>query len=62
MGQDSCISLGQPVAKVDCTDTNAPKRIKPLKIILDTTTLEGCPSGGYKHPQRKFTVCTETQK
>ncbi len=60
--KDSCISLGQPVAKVVCTDTNAPKRIKPLKIILDTTTLEGCPSGGYKHPQRKFTVCTETQK
>ncbi|WP_443899752.1 LppU/SCO3897 family protein [Mycobacteroides abscessus] len=60
--KDSCISLGQPVAKVVCTDTNAPKRIKPLKIILDTTTLEGCPSGGYKHPQRKFTVCTEVQR
>ncbi|WP_419538489.1 LppU/SCO3897 family protein [Mycobacteroides franklinii] len=60
--KDSCISLGQPVSKVACTDTNAPKRIKPLKIILDTTSLDGCPSGGYKHPQRRFTVCTEAQQ
>ncbi|WP_109559279.1 LppU/SCO3897 family protein [Mycobacteroides saopaulense] len=58
----SCISLGQPVTKVACTEANAPKRIKPLKIILDTTTLDGCAEGGYKHPQRRFTICTETQQ
>lgn len=58
----SCISLGQPVTKVACTDTNASKRIKPIKIILDTTTLDGCTEGGYKHPQRRFTICTETQQ
>lgn len=55
----SCISLGQPVAKVACDDTAAQKRIKPVKVILDTTTLEGCVDGGYKHPQRRFTVCTQ---
>ncbi len=59
----SCIRLGQPVSKIACTDTTAPgDRIKPTKIILDTTTLDGCPDGGYKHTQRRFTVCTETQK
>lgn len=60
--KSSCISVGQPVTKVACADTNSPKRIKPLKLILDTTSLDGCPSGGYKHPQRRFTVCTETQQ
>ncbi|MGC7313215.1 hypothetical protein RBA04_22350, partial [Mycobacteroides abscessus subsp. massiliense] len=52
----------RPVSKIACTDTTAPgDRIKPTKIILDTTTLDGCPDGGYKHAQRRFTVCTETQ-
>ncbi len=60
--KSSCISVGQPVTKVACADTNSPKRIKPLKLILDTTSLDGCPSGGYKHAQRRFTVCTETQQ
>lgn len=58
----SCISLGQPVTKVACSDTAAPNRIKPVKVLLDTTGLDGCPNGGYKHPQRRFTVCTEEQK
>ncbi|MGV0586818.1 hypothetical protein ABQE45_24055 [Mycobacteroides chelonae] len=60
--KSSCINLGQPVAKVACTDTNASQRIRPMKVILNTTSLGGCPSGGYKHPQRRFTVCTETQQ
>lgn len=58
----SCIGLGQPVTKVACTDTTVPNRVKPVKVILNTTGLEGCPDGGYKHPQRRFTVCTEDQK
>ncbi|WP_419538942.1 LppU/SCO3897 family protein [Mycobacteroides abscessus] len=57
----ACISLAQPVAKVSCTDPNAPRKIKPTKIVLDSTTLDSCPDGGYPHPVRKFTVCTETQ-
>lgn len=60
--KSSCISLGQPVTKVSCNDTAAPNRIKPLKVILGTTTLDGCTDGGYAHPQRRFTICTETQK
>lgn len=58
----SCIGLGQPVTKVACTDTAVPNRVKPVKVILNTTSLDGCPDGGYKHPQRRFTVCTEDQK
>lgn len=58
----SCIGFGQPVRKVACTDTTVPNRVKPVKVVLNTTTLDGCPDGGYKHPQRRFTVCTETQK
>lgn len=56
----ACISLGTPVAKVSCSDTAAPKKIKPIKVILDTTTVDGCADGGYKHPQRRFTVCTQS--
>lgn len=58
----SCIGLGQPVTKVACTNTAVPNRIKPVKVILNTAGLDGCPDGGYRHPQRRFTVCTEDQK
>lgn len=57
----SCIALGPPVSKVNCTDTTAVGMIKPTKVILDTTNLSGCTDGGYVHPQRRFTVCTQTQ-
>ncbi|WP_155939140.1 MULTISPECIES: hypothetical protein [unclassified Mycobacteroides] len=57
-----CIGLGQPVTKVACADTAVPKRIKSVKVIMNTTSLDGCPGGGYQHPQRRFTVCTEDQK
>lgn len=56
----SCLSLGVPVTKVACSDVSAPKKIKPLKVILDTITLEGCADGGYVHQQRRFTVCTQS--
>lgn len=57
----SCMSLGHPVTKVSCSDPSAPNKIKPLKVILDSTTLAGCPSDGYSHPDRRFTVCTQEQ-
>lgn len=57
----SCLSLGQPVTKVACDDQKAPQKYKPLKVIVDTTTLDGCTAGGYPHPARRFTVCTQPQ-
>lgn len=57
----SCLSLGQPVKKVSCDDPQAPKKYKPLKVIVDTMGLDGCTSGGYTHPQRRFTVCTQPE-
>lgn len=58
----SCISLGQPVTKVACNDPGAPKKIKPLKVVLNTINVDDCPSGGYPHPVRRFAICTEIQK
>ncbi|SKG14150.1 Uncharacterised protein [Mycobacteroides abscessus subsp. bolletii] len=61
---NDCLSIGKVTAvRAKCDDTTQPNREKPLKVILNTTTNVGCgPTGGFSHPVRKFTVCTETQK
>ncbi|SCX11093.1 hypothetical protein [Mycolicibacterium fluoranthenivorans] len=57
-----CLSIGKVTAiRAKCEDTTMPNREKPLKVILNTTTNADCPTGGFPHPVRKFTVCTETQ-
>lgn len=59
--KDLCLNLGQPVTKVACDDPKAPERYKPIKVVLNTTSVDACPNGGYAHPQRRFTVCTQRQ-
>lgn len=60
---DSCLSVQRDsVLRVACNDTSKPRREKPLKVLLDSTTSDNCPSGGFAHPVRRFTVCTETQR
>lgn len=61
---NDCLSIGKVTAiRTACDDASKPKREKPLKVILNTTTNAGCgPTGGFPHPVRKFTVCTETQR
>ncbi|MHA7662211.1 LppU/SCO3897 family protein [Mycolicibacterium sp. HS_4_1] len=58
----TCIALGPLVSKVNCADPNISSKIKPTMVILNTTTLDGCSDGGYTHPARRFTVCTQTQE
>lgn len=56
-----CLSIGQVTAvRVACDDVNAPNRQKPLRIIPSSTDISGCPTGGFSHPVRRFTVCTQT--
>lgn len=59
-----CLSIGKVTAvRAKCDDTSRPDREKPLKVILNTTTNAGCgPTGGFPHPVRRFTVCTQTQR
>jgi len=59
-----CLSIGKVTAvRAACDDTSKPRREKPLKVILNTTTNAGCgPVGGFPHAVRQFTICTETQK
>lgn len=60
--RQSCLNIADPnVTKVSCTDTNASNKIKPVNVLLHTTTLDNCPHGGYPHPLRGFTICTEAQ-
>lgn len=61
--ETSCISMTAPIPqKVTCDDKTAASREKPVKILTSTTDAHGCPSGGFAHPVRRFTVCTESQK
>lgn len=59
----NCLSIGKYEAtRVRCDDRSHLNREKPLNVILNTTTNAGCPTGGFPHAVRKFTICTETQK
>lgn len=46
--------------RVDCTDPTAESVEKAIAIIEGTTDVEECDEGGFTHPERMFTVCTET--
>ncbi|WJJ56617.1 LppU/SCO3897 family protein [Mycobacteroides abscessus] len=60
---NDCLSIGKVTAvRAACDDASKPKREKPLNLVLNTTTNADCPTGGFPHPVRRFTVCTETQK
>ena len=53
-----CLSIGKVSAvRAKCDDVTRPNREKPVNVILNTD----CPTGGFPHAVRKFTVCTETQ-
>ncbi|WP_457156351.1 LppU/SCO3897 family protein [Mycobacteroides abscessus] len=61
--EQTCISMITPIPqKVACADKSADKREKATKILTSATDTSGCPSGGYTHTVRRFTVCTETQE
>lgn len=35
---------------------------KPKAVLVGTDLTRGCPSGGFAHAERRFTICTETLK
>ncbi|MBN7314871.1 hypothetical protein I3U70_26145 [Mycobacteroides abscessus subsp. abscessus] len=58
-----CLSIGKvSVVRAACDDSTAPNREKPRSIVYDTQTAGVCPTGGFAHPVRRFTVCTEPQR
>lgn len=58
-----CVNIGDSeFSKVECGDPNSSSKFKPTKVILNTTNIHDCPDGGFQHPIRRFTVCTEPQK
>ncbi|SHW54720.1 LppU/SCO3897 family protein [Mycobacteroides abscessus] len=61
--RDSCLGFqGWEVSRVQCRNNEPQRREKPLRIVLNVTTASACPTGGFAHPVRRFTVCTETQR
>ncbi|WP_234802853.1 hypothetical protein [Mycobacteroides abscessus] len=61
--RDTCLSITREDShRANCDDASQPGREKPVRLVLDTTNLFRCPDGGFAHPVRKFSVCTETQK
>jgi hypothetical protein len=57
-----CLSIGDITATRTPCDGTAPKRERPTQVVLNTTSTAGCPTGGFAHPVRRFTICTETQQ
>ncbi|WP_420063333.1 LppU/SCO3897 family protein [Mycobacteroides chelonae] len=59
----ACLDMTEwHAVSVSCSDKSYRSREKPTKVILNTSAPQGCPGGGYSHPIRRFTVCTEGQK
>ncbi len=59
-GKD-CLSIGDMTAVRTACDGTAPHREMPVRLVVNTTTTADCPDGGFAHPVRRFTVCTQSQ-
>uniref|UniRef100_UPI001F1F626F hypothetical protein n=1 Tax=Mycobacteroides abscessus TaxID=36809 RepID=UPI001F1F626F len=60
---EGCISVApDKVVRAECDDKNLPNRERPITILFNTIDTSRCLFGGFAHPVRRFTVCTETQK
>lgn len=58
-----CLSVTPKLVKqVQCGDTTAVNRQRPIRLVTNSVTVDDCPSEGFAHPVRRFTICTETQK
>lgn len=56
-----CLSIGSFTAiRASCDDMSVPRRERPVSVLLDVTSADACPDGGFAHPVRRFTVCTKT--
>lgn len=59
---DDCLSIAKLTAsRVACDDKGIENREKPVRVILNSVSASDCPSGGFPHRERRFTICTETQ-
>lgn len=57
-----CLSIAkQTVKQVQCNDTTADNRQRPIRLVTNSATVDDCPTEGFAHPIRRFTVCTEAQ-
>lgn len=58
-----CLSITDAgTRRISCDDQSAPTRVRATKLVLNTGTSDMCPESGYEHPERRFTICTETLK
>ncbi|MGN7778860.1 LppU/SCO3897 family protein [Mycolicibacterium sp. 22603] len=56
-----CLSISDITAiRARCDDTTV-KRDKPMKVLVNSISTAGCPDGGFAHPIRRFTICTQVQ-
>lgn len=55
-----CMDISGDVAqRISCADGTVPRE-KATEIVVDVVDADSCSEGGYAHPERRFTVCTET--
>jgi hypothetical protein len=61
-GAGDCLSIAKLTAvRAACDDTSIANREKPTRVISNSKSASDCPSGGFAHSERRFTICTETQ-
>ncbi len=56
-----CLSISDITAVHTPCDGAAPGRERPIQVVLDAISTANCPTGGFAHPVRRFTICTHTQ-
>ncbi|RIR82149.1 hypothetical protein D2E65_09305 [Mycobacteroides abscessus] len=54
----SCLSIGGATWYATRVPCDRPRSEQPQSVVLDSATVADCPTGGYAHPERRFTICT----
>ncbi|AMT70530.1 LppU/SCO3897 family protein [Mycobacteroides immunogenum] len=61
--RDLCIFPGAATGRWHAVrDVCGPGGERPVKVLYGVANAQDCKAGGFAHPVRKFTVCTETQR
>lgn len=59
--RDSCIATTATTAETVACEPKRAGLQAPSRVLTAVTSLAGCTSGGYVHPVRRFTICTEVR-
>ncbi|QQG96782.1 hypothetical protein HBE99_07950 [Mycobacteroides chelonae] len=56
---NKCFKIGRDTWYALVESCGSPESERAQSVVLDSSTVRDCPAGGFAHPERRFTICTQ---